>query len=139
MTQAVERELLALTQRLLDGIAAGDWQTYAELCDPSLTAFEPESCGELVAGMEFHRFYFDLHERGDAASPPACAASTTIIAPHVRLLGDSAVVSYVRLVQRVVGGVPRTTRCEETRVWQRQAGGWRHVHFHRSSQAAPAS
>ena len=29
-------------------------------------------------------------------------------------------------------GSPRTSRSEETRVWHRQAGAWRHVHFHRS-------
>ena len=53
------RELLGLNQRLLDSIAGGDWETYVELCDPSLTAFEPEARGHLVAGMDFHRFYFD--------------------------------------------------------------------------------
>jgi hypothetical protein len=42
------RQLIDLTQRLLDGIAAGDWNTYTELCDASLTAFEPESCGDNV-------------------------------------------------------------------------------------------
>jgi hypothetical protein len=25
-----------------------------------------------------------------------------------------------------------TTRCEETRVWERRDGSWKHVHFHRS-------
>ena len=28
---------------------------------------------------------------------------------------------------------PVTTAFEETRVWRKQAGGWRHVHFHRSA------
>ena len=29
----------------------------------SLTAFEPEAKGHLIAGLDFHRFYFDLpHE-----------------------------------------------------------------------------
>jgi calcium/calmodulin-dependent protein kinase (CaM kinase) II len=134
------RELLALTQRLLDCIAAGDWQAYSELCDPSLTCFEPESCGELVTGMAFHRFYFDLHERcASSTEAESAPAITTIVAPHVRILGDAAVVSYVRLVQRAAGGAARTVRFEETRVWQRHSGRWRHVHFHRSAQAAPAS
>jgi calcium/calmodulin-dependent protein kinase (CaM kinase) II len=30
-------------------------------------------------------------------------------------------------------GKPVTSRCEETRVWERQNGAWRHVHFHRSN------
>jgi len=43
-------------------------------------------------------------------------------------------VSYVRLVQRLdADGQPVVARCEETRVWQRMEGRWRHVHFHRSA------
>jgi calcium/calmodulin-dependent protein kinase (CaM kinase) II len=48
-------------------------------------------------------------------------------------LGGVAIVCYVRLVQRLDdAGKPITVRSEETRVWQRQSGAWRHVHFHRS-------
>ena len=56
--------------------------------------------------------------------------------PHVRLLGpDAAVLSYVRLVQKLdAAGQPVIARSEETRVWQRIDGAWQHVHFHRSKQ-----
>ena len=126
MTSA-ETELIDLNGRLLDAIAGGDWSTYAELCDPTLSCFEPEARGHLVQGMPFHRFYFDL-----GGNNPG---QTTIASPHVRLLGnDVAIVSYVRLVQQVdSAGQPRTHRFEETRVWHRQDGRWRHVHFHRSA------
>ena len=30
-----------------------------KLADAHMTAFEPESLGNLVAGMDFHKFYFD--------------------------------------------------------------------------------
>lgn len=30
-----------------------------KICDPHLTAFEPEAMGNLVEGMDFHKFYFD--------------------------------------------------------------------------------
>ena len=122
----VESELLALTQRLLESISDGDWATYQELCDPALTAFEPEAPGQLVEGLEFHRFYFDLGGvRGKH--------QTTMCAPRVRVMGDAAVVCYARLVQRLGGdGQPQTLATTETRVWQRREGRWRHVHFHRS-------
>lgn len=126
MADAVTQELLQLNQRLLDSIARADWTTYEELCDPSLSAFEPEARGQLVEGMPFHRFYFNL---GGAKGEH----NTTMTSPHVRLMGDVAVVAYVRLNQRVDGqGAPVVSAVEETRLWQRQGGRWRHVHFHRS-------
>ena len=123
---ATQDELLALNQKLLDSIARADWKTYAELCDASLTCFEPEAVGQLVAGMEFHRFYFQL--------PGATAPfNSTMASPHVRVMDDVAVISYVRLNQRVSSdGTPTTKAVEETRVWQKQNGIWKHVHFHRS-------
>lgn len=121
-----ESELLELCRRLLRAIDAGDWDDYTALCDPTLSAFEPEAVGHLVEGMDFHRFYFD----GDR---PQSGQQSTIASPHVRLLGDVAVVCYARLVQRRdAAGVPVTIGYEETRIWQRGADGWRHLHFHRS-------
>ena len=128
------QELIELNQKLLVAIASGDWQAYDELCDPSISCFEPEARGNLAIGMAFHKFYFDL-----PAGPPQPAKNVTMSQPHVRLMGDgsqpsAAVVSYVRLVQSLdAAGNPQTSRFEETRVWQRIGGAWKHVHFHRSA------
>jgi ketosteroid isomerase-like protein len=132
MPDPVTQELLQLNQRLLDCIARADWKTYEELCDPSLTAFEPESRGQLVEGLPFHRFYFNL---GGAKGE----YNTTMTSPHVRVMGDVAVVAYVRLNQRLnEQGKPVETAVQETRIWQRQGGRWRHVHFHRSPASGVA-
>ena len=126
MPDTSEDDLLALNQQLLDAIAGGDWATYQDLCDPSITCFEPEARGHLVQGMDFHRFYFDL---GPGESP----RTTTMASPKVRLMGDVALVTYVRLVQSLDdAGAPVTSQYEETRVWERRQGKWQHVHFHRS-------
>ncbi|MCE9544875.1 MAG: DUF4440 domain-containing protein [Planctomycetia bacterium] len=126
--QSFESEILEVNQALLDAIAGGDWDAYSELCAADLTAFEAESRGQLVEGMEFHRFYFDL----PAGQGPV---NTTMTMPHVRQLGaDAAVICYVRLTQRLgPGGDPVTGRFEETRIWHRIEGRWQHVHFHRST------
>jgi ketosteroid isomerase-like protein len=126
MAKDTTEQLLQLNQRLLESIARADWPAYQELCDPSLTAFEPEAEGHLVQGLEFHRFYFEL---GGIKG----AHQTTMCSPHVRLMGDVAVVTYVRLNQRIAAdGSPTTVAVQETRVWQNQNGTWKHVHFHRS-------
>ncbi len=120
--------LINLTQCLLESIAQGHWEAYCELCDPSLTCFEPEAVGNLVEGMDFHRFYFDLEHQGGRK------VQTTLASPHVRILGDTAIVSYIRLTQSIdAAGLPVTRSSEETRVWHKQDGDWKHVHFHRSS------
>src|SRR5262249_7401355 len=108
-------ELLALSRQLLDSIINGDWDKYSELCDESLTAFEPEAAGQLVVGLPFHKYYFDL---GPSKSP----RQATICSPHVRVMGDVAVVSYVRVNQKLdSAGNPVSSAVEETRIWQRVA------------------
>lgn len=125
-------ELLALNQKLLEAIVGGDWKTYEALCEPSITCFEPEARGQVVAGMAFHKYYFEL-----PGAPQKPAKNVSMAQPHVRLLGgEGAVISYVRLTQSLdAGGSPQTGRMEETRVWQKINGAWKHVHFHRSPGA----
>jgi calcium/calmodulin-dependent protein kinase (CaM kinase) II len=122
----LDATLIQLTQKLLDSIAGKDWATYQQLTDPTLTCFEPEACGNLVEGMPFHQFYFQL---GGGSRP----GHTSIVQPHVRVIGDVAIVCYVRLIQSVADTGPQTVAFEETRVWHQQNGQWKHVHFHRSA------
>ncbi len=119
--------LINLTKCLLESIVTGNWEAYSELCDPNLTCFEPEARGQLVEGMDFHRYYFELDRH------PQRKVNTTLASPQVRLLGDTALVCFVRLTQSLdAAGNPITRAVEETRVWHKQNGNWKHVHFHRS-------
>ena len=125
---AAEDELLKLSRQLLTAIDSGDWSTYVSLCDESITCFEPEALGHLVDGLPFHQFYFDL-----PGSPTKPARQSTIASPHVRVVGRAAVVSYVRVVQRLdASGSPISVAAMETRVWEKKDSGWKHVHFHRT-------
>ncbi len=124
---SVEQELIAVNQRLLESIIQGDWATYVELCDESLTCFEAESRGQLVEGLPFHQYYFELPAGSNKKR-------VTMTGTHVRVMGEGAVLSYVRLTQYLdAAGAPQTSRVEETRVWQKVGGRWKHVHFHRST------
>ncbi len=123
----VEAELLSLNGKLLCAIDAGNWDAYAALCDETISCFEPEACGQVITGMPFHKFYFDLPKSN-------APKQSTMANPHVRMLGaDAAVLSYVRVVQKLdAAGAPVSVAALETRVWQKSAAGWKHVHFHRS-------
>jgi calcium/calmodulin-dependent protein kinase (CaM kinase) II len=125
------QELISINQKLLDSIVSADWKTYESLCDDSITCFEAEARGQLATGMAFHKYYFDL----PAGDKPAAKKLVTMASPHVRMLGsDAAVLSYVRLTQSLdAAGAPQTSKFEETRVWQKIGGAWKHVHFHRSA------
>jgi len=130
MRPARKQEILKLTEQLLEAISSGDYEIYSKLCDPHLTSFEPEALGNLVEGMEFHKFFFDNAVLGKSTK----SVNTLILNPHIHLMGDdSACIAYVRLTQFMdKQGQAHTQKTEETRVWYRREGKWQNVHFHRS-------
>ncbi|XP_026130282.1 calcium/calmodulin-dependent protein kinase type II subunit beta isoform X32 [Carassius auratus] len=132
--KARKQEIIKITEQLIEAINNGDFDAYAKICDPGLTSFEPEALGNLVEGMDFHRFYFE-----NLLSKNSKPIHTTILNPHVHLIGeDAACIAYIRLTQFVDGqGRPRSSQSEETRVWHRRDSKWQNVHFHCSG--APAA
>ncbi|XP_016351720.1 calcium/calmodulin-dependent protein kinase type II delta chain-like isoform X15 [Sinocyclocheilus anshuiensis] len=129
-----KQEIIKITEQLIEAINNGDFEAYAKICDPGLTCFEPEALGNLVEGMDFHRFYFE-----NLLSKNSKPIHTTILNPHVHLIGDEAAcIAYIRLTQYVdEQGRPRSSQSEETRVWHRRDSKWQNVHFHCSG--APAA
>ncbi|XP_016132699.1 calcium/calmodulin-dependent protein kinase type II subunit beta-like isoform X1 [Sinocyclocheilus grahami] len=132
--KARKQEIIKITEQLIEAINNGDFDAYAKICDPGLTSFEPEALGNLVEGMDFHRFYFE-----NLLSKNSKPIHTTILNPHVHLIGEEAAcIAYIRLTQFVDGqGRPRSSQSEETRVWHRRDSKWQNVHFHCSG--APAA
>nr|XP_056705122.1 calcium/calmodulin-dependent protein kinase type II subunit gamma isoform X2 [Euleptes europaea] len=129
-----KQEIIKITEQLIEAINNGDFEAYTKICDPGLTSFEPEALGNLVEGMDFHKFYFE-----NLLSKNSKPIHTTILNPHVHVIGDDAAcIAYIRLTQYIDGqGRPRTTQSEETRVWHRRDGKWLNVHYHCSG--APAA
>ncbi|RLV82862.1 hypothetical protein DV515_00016567 [Chloebia gouldiae] len=126
---ARKQEIIKITEQLIEAVNNGDFEAYAKICDPGLTSFEPEALGNLVEGMDFHRFYFE-----NLLSKNNKPIHTTILNPHVHVIGeDAACIAYIRLTQYIdAQGRPRTSQSEETRVWHRRDGKWQNVHFHGS-------
>ena len=117
--------IIKLTEQLLDSIDSGDFDKYKRFCAPSMTAFEPESLGNLIEGTDFHKLYFDSSKE----------SHSRILNPSVLILSDdSASIAYIRLtITKTPNGV-QTQRSEETRIWLRRENKWMCVHFHRSRQ-----
>ncbi|KAM6898733.1 calcium/calmodulin-dependent protein kinase type II subunit gamma-like isoform 1-T1 [Lycodopsis pacificus] len=132
--QTRKQEIIKITEQLIEAINNGDFDAYTRICDPGLTSFEPEALGNLVEGMDFHKFYFE-----NLLSKNSKPVHTTLLNPHVHLIGeDAACIAYIRLTQFVdTTGRPRSSQSEETRVWHRRDGKWLNVHFHCSG--APAA
>ncbi|XP_056350320.1 calcium/calmodulin-dependent protein kinase type II subunit gamma isoform X3 [Oenanthe melanoleuca] len=128
-----KQEIIKITEQLIEAINNGDFEAYTKICDPGLTSFEPEALGNLVEGMDFHKFYFE-----NLLSKNSKPIHTTILNPHVHVIGeDAACIAYIRLTQYIDGqGRPRTTQSEETRVWHRRDGKWLNVHSHCSGALA---
>ncbi|XP_076374398.1 calcium/calmodulin-dependent protein kinase II isoform X32 [Megalopta genalis] len=133
--KARRQEIIKMTEQLIESINTGDFEAYTKICDPHLTAFEPEALGNLVEGMDFHKFYFD-----NVLGKNCKAVNTTILNPHVHLLGeDAACIAYVRLTQYMdKQGVAHTQQSEESRVWHKRDNKWQNVHFHRSAVTGPS-
>ncbi|XP_056326586.1 calcium/calmodulin-dependent protein kinase type II subunit gamma isoform X24 [Danio aesculapii] len=132
--KARKQEIIKITEQLIEAINNGDFEAYTRICDPGLTSFEPEALGNLVEGMDFHKFYFE-----NLLSKNSKPVHTTILNPHVHLIGeDAACIAYIRLTQYIDGqGRPRSSQSEETRVWHRRDAKWLNIHFHCSG--APAA
>ncbi|XP_069022337.1 calcium/calmodulin-dependent protein kinase type II subunit beta isoform X1 [Embiotoca jacksoni] len=136
--KARKQEIIKITEQLIEAVNNGDFEAYAKICDPGLTSFEPEGLGNLVEGMDFHRFYFE-NRKTTVLSKNSKPIHTTILNPHVHMVGDDgACIAYIRLTQFVDGqGRPCSSQSEETRVWHRRESRWQNVHFHCSG--APAA
>ncbi|ESO12436.1 hypothetical protein HELRODRAFT_155569 [Helobdella robusta] len=124
------RAIIKLTEKITSAMITGDYDLFTRLADPQMTCFLPESSGNLIEGVSFHKFYFDNVDQ--RINKPA---NTYILNPHVYFLSeDAAFIAYKRLTQLIdKNGAPLTVHSEETRIWQRQSAGWVSVHYHCSA------
>lgn len=103
-------EIVKVTQELIEVINRGDFESYEKICDPEMSAFEPESLGNIVTGMPFHKFYFDNGK--NSSRRLSCldwfsflvlnhkSINNTMVNPRVHFMGtDAACIAYVRLTQ----------------------------------------
>ncbi|XP_077973826.1 calcium/calmodulin-dependent protein kinase type II delta chain-like isoform X1 [Styela clava] len=130
-TRAKKAEIIRLTEQILQAKSDCDFEAYCKLVSPDMSCFEPETQGNLVRGIDFHKFFFDNNSAKSGKTN-----NTTMLNPIVTLMGDDgACVAYINLTQYVSSNNQvMVKQVEETRVWQRANGAWRMVHFHRSER-----
>jgi hypothetical protein len=110
--QGKEKEVYDATLTVLKAAAAGDWKTYAKVCDESITCFEPEAMGCVATGLDFHKFYFTLPSSGEPSTPP----NTTLVDVNIRMLGSKGEPAPLRC-RFQPGARPRRSRR-----WPRPSG-----------------
>lgn len=127
-------QVKALNQKLLKAVSTGDWETYKSLCAEDLSCFEPETAGQVVEGLNFHQYYFDLGAATAKAGapPPLQPNNVSMTGVHAREIGSTVILSYVRIDQALSDGSPVTRKNSETRIWEKRDDGWKNVHFHKS-------
>ncbi len=122
-----DQELLDTTARMLAAIHNGDAETYAALCADDLTCFE-DVCPYRIDGVPFHVSLI----KQMAEDPSQQPVRFDLLTPKVQRYGDSAVVTYTRLLTFNDSGKPSWRTFNETRVYVKQGGKWLMVHFHRT-------
>jgi ketosteroid isomerase-like protein len=115
----------AALESLLDSIQRADIPTYRTLVSENLTCFEPGTHGNRVDGVEFHIFQTESQEIPRRHH-------LELVDPVIRVYGDGAYASYTLLVSREDEDAITTTAMNETRVFAKEQGDWKMVHFHRS-------
>ncbi|MBM4460443.1 MAG: DUF4440 domain-containing protein [Chloroflexi bacterium] len=130
-----DQEILALLDRHLSSIWAGDLAAYSATTAPDVTFFEWYISTQRIDGLEFHLRETAANRR--AAEDKRLAGRRyevehEVLAPKVQLYGEVAIVTYTLLMRYTTDEGVRHTEHNETRVFHREDGGWRLVHCHKS-------
>jgi ketosteroid isomerase-like protein len=110
---------------LLHAIEKAEADTYRQLVSEKVTCFEPETSGAQVRGIDMHLFFV-----GNSTAPDHYFFD--IIDPTFNVCGDMAYAAYTFLLAEIVNGETTSTTENVTRIFQREQGVWKMVHFHRS-------
>ncbi|MGC8779534.1 MAG: nuclear transport factor 2 family protein [Anaerolineae bacterium] len=134
-TQIIEQEVLAVLDRQLRSIWAGDLATYRATTAPDVTFFEWYISTQRIDGLDFHLRETDANRRaaeGLRQGGRRYEIEHEVLAPKVQLYGDIAIVTYTLLMRYVTDEGVRHTEHNETRVFHRREAGWQLVHCHKS-------
>lgn len=134
-THAIEQEVLAVLDRQLRSIWAGDLETYRATTAPDVTFYEWYISTQRIDGLDFHLRETAANHRaaeGRRHGGRRYEIEHEVLAPKVQLYGDIAIVTYTLLMRYVTDDGVRHTEHNETRVFHHREAGWQLVHCHKS-------
>ncbi|HEX9116911.1 MAG TPA: nuclear transport factor 2 family protein [Anaerolineae bacterium] len=132
---SVEAEILAVLERNLSSIWGGDLEAYIATTAPDVTFFEWYISTQRIDGLDFHLREIAANARaaGDRrAAGVRYEIEHEVLAPHVQLYGDVAIVTFTLLMRYTTSEGVTHTEHNETRVFERRPAGWQLVHCHKS-------
>jgi ketosteroid isomerase-like protein len=134
-TSNSEQEILAVLDRHLKSVWAGDLATYRATTGEDVTFFEWYISTQRIDGIDFHLRETAANFRSAEARRQAgqrYEVEHEVLAPKVQLYGDIAIISYTLLMRYMGDAGVRHTEHNETRVFHRRPDGWQLVHCHKS-------
>ena len=124
-----ETVLVDIVHGMLDAIHSGDIEKYRALSVDDLSCYETDVAPYRIDALDFH---LDLMTAMRSRGVYDSLVRFDILTPRVQLYGDSAVITYTRLMTYTTDSGPVWRAFNETRVFARLEGEWKMVHFHRS-------
>lgn len=131
----MDDELLALLDRHLKSIWAGDLATYRATTGEDVTFFEWYISTQRIDGLDFHlRETAAQFRAGDdrRRAGERYEIEHEVLQPRIQVYGDVAIITYTLLMRYTASDGVRHTEHNETRVFHRRPTGWQLVHCHKS-------
>ena len=119
------REIDKKLMELLDAVQQADLETYSKLVSEEVTCFEPETKGHLLRGIGLHHFFVEN-------SHPVKRYHIELIDPVLRVSEDMAFSAYTLHLTEMEGESDTIKVENVTRIFHKEAGDWKMIHFHRS-------
>lgn len=121
---AEEQKIYDVTLELLHAIRQGDVEAYKRLSSEQLSAIEPETSGYVVTGLDFHLFFLGHTQKKEY--------HIELVNPVVKVYGDTAYIAYTLIDNKLVDNSFKLKTVFETRIYHKEDGHWKMVHFHRN-------
>ncbi len=123
--QCTIRGVETALMELLHAVQKADINTYMERVSEEVTCFEPETRGHLLRGVGLHKLLVEQ-------AVPVETYHIELIDPVIQVEGDMAFAAYTLHLTEIMDKAETIHSENVTRIFLRDKGAWKMIHFHRS-------